>query len=239
MRMTLPCRSSTCDHLQCFDASLYLMMNEKKPKWMCPVCNKPAMYENLLIDGYFSDILTSKRLPYDEHEIVLHNNASWDPLVPAKRQEDKKPKIEPPSSPRPSSSNADMPDYKANKVETFSVDDEEVDDDEPPFPPSSSSGPLAPVPFKQSDEVDLVCLDSDSEDEIAPPSSKRPRMILDDEEDNSDSVSALTPASVSPNPMLSAQSSTSSAYSTSSLAPPPPQPLPSDSPELICLDDDD
>ena len=42
--MTTPCRSSTCDHLQCFDASLYLMMNEKKPKWQCPVCNKSGMH---------------------------------------------------------------------------------------------------------------------------------------------------------------------------------------------------
>ena len=49
MRMTFPCRASTCDHLQCFDAQLYLMMNEKKPKWVCPVCNKSAYYENLLI----------------------------------------------------------------------------------------------------------------------------------------------------------------------------------------------
>ena len=32
MRMNDPCRASTCDHLQCFDAQLYLMMNEKKPK---------------------------------------------------------------------------------------------------------------------------------------------------------------------------------------------------------------
>jgi hypothetical protein len=32
MRMNLPCRATTCDHLQCFDAALYLMMNEKKPK---------------------------------------------------------------------------------------------------------------------------------------------------------------------------------------------------------------
>ena len=32
MRMNAPCRPSTCDHLQCFDAQLYLMMNEKKPK---------------------------------------------------------------------------------------------------------------------------------------------------------------------------------------------------------------
>ena len=32
MRMNIPCRSSTCDHLQTFDAALYLQMNEKKPK---------------------------------------------------------------------------------------------------------------------------------------------------------------------------------------------------------------
>ena len=30
MRMATPCRASTCDHLQCFDAALYLQMNEKK-----------------------------------------------------------------------------------------------------------------------------------------------------------------------------------------------------------------
>ena len=32
MRMNAPCRASTCDHLQCFDAQLYLQMNERKPK---------------------------------------------------------------------------------------------------------------------------------------------------------------------------------------------------------------
>ena len=59
-------------------------MNEKRPKWVCPVCNKAALYENLLIDGYFSDVLNSQRLPRDEHEIVLNNDASWDPLVAPK-----------------------------------------------------------------------------------------------------------------------------------------------------------
>ena len=57
MRMNAPCRASTCDHLQCFDAQLYLQMNEKKPKWMCPVCNKPALVENLLIDGFFMELI--------------------------------------------------------------------------------------------------------------------------------------------------------------------------------------
>jgi len=82
MRMATPCRASTCDHLQCFDAQLYLCMNEKKPKWKCPVCNKPALMENLLVDGFFSELINSPRLPPDEHEIVLHNDGTWDPLPP-------------------------------------------------------------------------------------------------------------------------------------------------------------
>lgn len=45
-------RASTCLHLQCFDASLFLQMNERKPTWNCPVCDKPAIYETLVIDGY-------------------------------------------------------------------------------------------------------------------------------------------------------------------------------------------
>jgi len=49
-RMTTPCRASTCCHLQCFDACLYVEMNGSKPSWKCPVCNKPALYEDLLID---------------------------------------------------------------------------------------------------------------------------------------------------------------------------------------------
>ena len=56
MRMSYPCRANTCDHLQCFDANLYLMMNERKPKWLCPVCNKTALFENLLLDGFFKEV---------------------------------------------------------------------------------------------------------------------------------------------------------------------------------------
>ena len=52
MRLTVPCRAVTCSHLQCFDAALYLQMNEKKPSWICPVCDKKATYESLIIDGY-------------------------------------------------------------------------------------------------------------------------------------------------------------------------------------------
>ena len=58
MRMRLPCRSSQCDHLQCFDAANYVMMNEKKDKWMCPVCNNVAPFDTLMLDGYFTGNLT-------------------------------------------------------------------------------------------------------------------------------------------------------------------------------------
>lgn len=51
MRMITPCRALTCTHLQCFDASLYLQMNERKPTWICPVCDKECLYDNLVIDG--------------------------------------------------------------------------------------------------------------------------------------------------------------------------------------------
>uniref|UniRef100_A0A8W7MXN8 Protein inhibitor of activated STAT n=1 Tax=Anopheles atroparvus TaxID=41427 RepID=A0A8W7MXN8_ANOAO len=77
MRMTTPCRSSTCSHLQCFDASLYLQMNERKPTWNCPVCDKPAVYDNLVIDGYFQEVLVSTKLTQDDTEIQLHKDGSW------------------------------------------------------------------------------------------------------------------------------------------------------------------
>lgn len=77
MRMSNPCRATTCLHLQCFDASLYLQMNERKPTWNCPVCDKAAVYDNLVIDGYFQQVLASNELPMDKNEIELLEDGSW------------------------------------------------------------------------------------------------------------------------------------------------------------------
>ena len=52
MRLMIPCRALTCSHLQCFDATLYIQLNEKKPTWVCPVCDKKAPFEHLIIDGW-------------------------------------------------------------------------------------------------------------------------------------------------------------------------------------------
>jgi hypothetical protein len=81
MRMTTPCCASTCCHVQCFDASAYLQMNDKKPKWICPVCGKPALYDNLVIDGYLQQVLLSNQLPVDGNKIELHKDGSWSSLI--------------------------------------------------------------------------------------------------------------------------------------------------------------
>ena len=78
-RMSYPCRASTCDHLQCFDADMYIKMNEKKPKWVCPVCNKPAYFEHLFLDGFYIQLLLSPKFKaLSTNEIILNNDASWE-----------------------------------------------------------------------------------------------------------------------------------------------------------------
>jgi hypothetical protein len=84
MRMQLPCRATSCSHLQCFDASLFLQMNERKPTWVCPVCDKPILYDQLAIDGYFSDILNSPLLPVDIMEVQLNVDGTWTVLTTKK-----------------------------------------------------------------------------------------------------------------------------------------------------------
>ncbi|XP_040270249.1 E3 SUMO-protein ligase PIAS1 isoform X1 [Bufo gargarizans] len=77
MRLAIPCRSLTCSHLQCFDATLYIQMNEKKPTWVCPVCDKKAPYEHLIIDGLFMEIL---KCCTDCDEIQFKEDGSWSPM---------------------------------------------------------------------------------------------------------------------------------------------------------------
>uniref|UniRef100_A0A7N5K8I0 E3 SUMO-protein ligase PIAS4 n=1 Tax=Ailuropoda melanoleuca TaxID=9646 RepID=A0A7N5K8I0_AILME len=77
MRLSVPCRAESCAHLQCFDAVFYLQMNEKKPTWLCPVCDKPAPYDQLIIDGLLSKILSECE---DADEIEYLVDGSWCPI---------------------------------------------------------------------------------------------------------------------------------------------------------------
>merc|ERR1711892_255365 len=127
MRMSMPCRPQSCDHLQCFDASLFLMMNEKKPTWTCPVCDSPAKYDDLMIDGYFQEVIKAKELPEEENEIILNQDGSWNP-VPKDEEEERKKKEE---------------EEKKNAVVIDFSDD---DDDTPAAPKPAADAAPAPPP---------------------------------------------------------------------------------------------
>ncbi|KAH8355692.1 hypothetical protein KR200_004809 [Drosophila serrata] len=151
MKMLLPCRASTCSHLQCFDASLYLQMNERKPTWNCPVCDKPAIYDNLVIDGYFQEVLNSTLLKSDDTEIQLHQDGSWS--TPGLRSE---------------AQILDTPSKPVQKVEVISDDIELITDDAKPVKSDLSPAPdEQPTSTSNSETVDLTLSDSDDDMPLA------------------------------------------------------------------------
>ncbi|KAM3876753.1 E3 SUMO-protein ligase PIAS2 [Diretmus argenteus] len=142
MRLTVPCRAVTCSHLQCFDAALYLQMNEKKPTWICPVCDKKAAYESLIIDGLFMEILNDCS---DVDEIKFQEDGTWCPMRPKKEavkvSSQSVPKVETstpvrqcsvvPHSTEPSyAKKADVIDLT---LESSSDDDDDEEDVDPPL----------------------------------------------------------------------------------------------------------
>lgn len=175
MRMTTPCRSATCSHLQCFDAGIFLSMNEKRPTWTCPVCNKPALYDNLVIDGYFQNVLDSPLLGEDCLEIQLNKDGSW--------------------SSHDASQEALSCSLNTMKVEaTLSVDSpkgadqvQEIndDDDDEPGPTGLENGESRSSSSTEKAEVhkekDLIFVDltaSDDEDSAPPPPPPAVKEVL-------------------------------------------------------------
>ncbi|KAF8782165.1 E3 SUMO-protein ligase PIAS1 like protein [Argiope bruennichi] len=152
IKMKLPCRALTCTHLQCFDATLYLQMNEKKPKWICPVCDKPALYKNLAIDGLFLDIVS--KAPSECTEVQFHEDGSWTPVMPIKKQ----PEINDASFEAPPK---DIPKVESSKpkrpIEVISLDsDSDTEDSWPILPPKKKM-------IKTSNEMSPVLLESPEE----------------------------------------------------------------------------
>ncbi|KAL7945736.1 PINIT domain-containing protein [Trichoderma barbatum] len=80
MRLDVPCRSLSCTHLQCFDATSYLQLQEQGPQWLCPICNKSAPFEQLAVDNYVKVILekTSKSL----ETVTIEPNGKWSSKPP-------------------------------------------------------------------------------------------------------------------------------------------------------------
>lgn len=75
MRLELPVRSEACKHIQCFDATSYLQLQEQGPQWLCPICNQLAPFERLAIDEYAKEILeqTAKSV----EQVKIEPDGKW------------------------------------------------------------------------------------------------------------------------------------------------------------------
>lgn len=76
LRIKIPVKTINCNHLQCFDAIEYISMNEKNPTWLCPICDKVCLYDDLLIDAFLLKILQNANLNRF-NDIQLVPNDMW------------------------------------------------------------------------------------------------------------------------------------------------------------------
>ncbi|XP_063674715.1 E3 SUMO-protein ligase PIAS2-like isoform X2 [Bolinopsis microptera] len=144
-RIQIPCRPTTCSHLQCFDASIFLQMNERKATWQCPVCDGAAKYGTLAIDAFFKLIISQSP---DAEEIEVFPDGSWKALT---------------NKPDPSPSES----RSSSKPEAISVDSPES------AGPSSSSPTTTATPAATAVHDIIDILSSDDEDCAPPPPKKQ------------------------------------------------------------------
>ncbi|EFN82639.1 E3 SUMO-protein ligase PIAS2 isoform X1 [Harpegnathos saltator] len=181
MRMCTPCRASTCSHLQCFDASLFLQMNERKPTWNCPVCDKPALYDNLVIDGYFQEVLNSNKLLPDVNEIQLLQDGSWENLVLKKEKDKDKEKNEAKAA----------ADSRDDKIDVDTVD---LDETNPTTP--------APKEKKRAVVIDLISDSEDDDEDNIPTQSTKKQTTSSISSPKKSQTSSISSTSESPELMI-------------------------------------
>ncbi|KAI1096461.1 zf-MIZ-domain-containing protein [Rostrohypoxylon terebratum] len=75
MKLKIPCRGTSCNHIQCFDANSFMQLQEQGPTWSCPICYKPVLFEALAIDEYVEEVLknTSESL----HQVTIEPDGQW------------------------------------------------------------------------------------------------------------------------------------------------------------------
>ncbi|TKS73515.1 E3 SUMO-protein ligase PIAS1 [Collichthys lucidus] len=129
-------------------------MNEKKPTWVCPVCDKKAPYEHLIIDGLFMEILNSCS---DCDEIQFKEDGNWAPMRSKREVQEVSASYNGVDS---DSSRTDAHEQKrgssndnGKKVDVIdltldSSSEDELDDEPPPKRACPSLSPVSPPPNK-------------------------------------------------------------------------------------------
>ena len=164
LRIDVPCRSTVCNHNQCFDAASFLQLQEQGPTWTCPVCNKGVSFEHLQIDQYVDEIL--RKTPKTVDQVTIEPTGKWSTKTEAQSS--------PKTSNRDASSDADDDLIEIQEVPRVSSIKTEGPHEPnmlrtPPFSsrePSTSSGPQASVSNKRpAPQIVDLTLSSDEDDE--------------------------------------------------------------------------
>jgi len=132
-------------YFQCFDANLFLKMNEKKPTWNCPVCHRNAYFNELIVDEYFIEICRASK----SDEVDFQEDGGWKEYYTPKERE----KIE-------RERNAKKKD-NAVVIHDITLADSDADEDEQANP---TAGIVAKVPADDT----IICLSSEDEDPNPP-----------------------------------------------------------------------
>lgn len=192
MRMKIPAKSINCDHLQCFDASIFILMNEKKPTWMCPTCNKSCLYDDIQIESYFLEIVTSPNLADSCKEIEILADGTWKVY-----EENKEVK---------SSESVTTNTTKEKPIDSVNLDDSDDGNDDPMEPKKDTTldGSSKDNENLKSSFVDLTLSDDDEEQ---PPTEKDKQ---ENEAQAVDAVQSVTTVDLKPQAQVQPQQAVTS-----------------------------
>ncbi|KNZ78554.1 E3 SUMO-protein ligase pli1 [Termitomyces sp. J132] len=59
----------------CFDATSWFSVMEQTTTWLCPVCERVLNSKELIVDGYFDEIL--KQTPDDVEDVIVEADGEW------------------------------------------------------------------------------------------------------------------------------------------------------------------
>uniref|UniRef100_A0AAF5Q0P5 MIZ zinc finger family protein n=1 Tax=Wuchereria bancrofti TaxID=6293 RepID=A0AAF5Q0P5_WUCBA len=167
-RMLIPVKAYDCTHLQCFDLSNFLKMNEKRPTWKCAVCNNGAPYKKLIIDDYFERVLKDTTSSITEVELL--HDGSWRPIDEEDKSVSDNEEINPSNDSKSHSESAKSNVLHNSNRMSAVVDDDVIildsDDDDEVLQQLPSQNSMSRTQGRNVITPSVVCIDLDDSDPV-------------------------------------------------------------------------
>lgn len=91
VRISIPARGANCRHIQCFDLERFLMVNQEKLIWNCPICSCPIQSSSIEIDQHQANIIRELGINHHNNglelpdEILVDDQYRWQNYVHSPR----------------------------------------------------------------------------------------------------------------------------------------------------------